>query len=719
MPRAGGANTGSAADASAAALDRPRLLGEALAHYQAARLGQAEPLCALLLRADPLDPDALQLLGLVRLGQGQPESALDCMDRALRRSSGASLLCNRAVVLRSLGRLDEAVTGFRAALEHDPADSMLLWNLGVTLRAAGRWEECIEALDALLAREPRNLDAINARGFALYQTGDRDALERSVREAHAIDPRHAPTLANLGMLQLARDEPLAALETTLEAIRLAPGNEVAWENLGSTYFLLSRAREAREAYERAFRISPTLANRLRRDLLLPFINESVEQIASARAGFERQLEALTGHCGTVPLPAQALYCPSAFLLAYHGENDVGLMRKLARFYLGLCPALGWQAPHVGEPAGRSVRIGFFSVNTHTHSVSRSYGGLVARLARDPRFEVVLLSPRDPAEEGTKNFYADFHGQLVLTGRQYLAAREAIAAERLDILVYQDIGMDALGYFLAFSRLARVQCVLGGHPDTTGIPNLDYFISTALAEPPEAQAHYSEKLLLISCLPAVFERPASPRAPARRADFGLPTSGAIYLCPMMLHKLHPDFDAAIAGILERDPHGHVVLFRHYSARWEEALGARLDAALPAAARARVLFLPWIRDYADFIRINALADVVIDPFHFGIGSTAAATLAVGTPLVTRPGEFLRGRVGLALCTLLELPECVTHSLAEYVARAVAIAHDAALRERLRTRILANNARLYDDRKPVRELADLFARIARRPVETTEVT
>lgn len=700
---------GAAAPARPVALDRPRLLGEALAHYQCGRLEQSEQLCVLALRADAHDPDALQLLGLVRLAQGLPEQALECMDRALRRASGASLQCNRAVALRSLGRLDEAVAGFRSAIELDPADTKLLWNLGVTLRAAGRWEECIQALDALLAREPRNLDAINARGFALYQTGDHEALARSIGEAHAIDPQHALTLANLGMLQLARDEPLAALETNLEATRLAPRNEVAWENLGSTYFLLSRAAEAREAFDRAFQISPTIANRLHRDLLLPFINESREQIDGARERFGQQLEELTGRCGTVPLPTQALYCPSTFLLAYHGENDLRLMRRLAHFYLTLCPALDWQAPHVGEPASRPVRIGFFSVNTRAHSVSRCYGGLVARLAQDPRFEVVLLSPLDPAAADMQNFYAGFHGRLVLTGRQYLAAREAIAAERLDILVYQDIGMDELGYFLAFARLARVQCVLGGHPVTTGIPNIDCFISTSLAEPADAPAHYSEKLLLIPHLPATFEHPVVPNPPRTRADFGLPVNGPIYLCPMMLHKLHPDFDAAIAGILERDPNGNIVLFQHYSARWEDILSARFVRSIPQGLRGRILFLPWIGDYADFVGINAVADVVLDPFHFGIGSTAIATFAVGTPIVTWPGAYLRGRAGLAMCTLLELPECVTGSLDEYVERAVEIATLPPLQQRLRARIRANKSRLYDEHTAVAELAALFEELA----------
>ncbi len=76
---------------------------------------------------------------------------------------------------------------------------------------------------------------------------------------------------------------------------------------------------------------------------------------------------------------------------------------------------------------------------------------------------------------------------------YRQARRQIAALELDILFYQDIGMEPTSYLLACSRLAPVQCLSFGHPNTTGIPNMDYFISNDLFEPEDAASHYSETL----------------------------------------------------------------------------------------------------------------------------------------------------------------------------------------------------------------------------------
>jgi protein O-GlcNAc transferase len=59
------------------------------------------------------------------------------------------------------------------------------------------------------------------------------------------------------------------------------------------------------------------------------------------------------------------------------------------------------------------------------------------------------------------------------------AHTQLGALELDVLFYQDIGMESVSYFLSFARLASVQCVSFGHPNTTGVPNMDYFISNDL------------------------------------------------------------------------------------------------------------------------------------------------------------------------------------------------------------------------------------------------
>ena len=99
------------------------------------------------------------------------------------------------------------------------------------------------------------------------------------------------------------------------------------------------------------------------------------------------------------------------------------------------------------------------------------------------------------------------------------------------------------------------------------------------------------------------------------------------------------------------------------------------------------------------------MVLDPHHFGIGSTITTTFAVGTPIVTMPGRHLCGRAGLAYCTLLGLDECIAVDQADYVKRAVTIASDRTFRAELQARILKNNWRLLDSKKGTHQIRELL--------------
>ena len=74
-------------------------------------------------------------------------------------------------------------------------------------------------------------------------------------------------------------------------------------------------------------------------------------------------------------------------------------------------------------------------------------------------------------------------------------RDAILDTKLDIMVYPEAALTVKSYYLAAHRLAKYQVALGGHPDTTGLNTVDYFISNKFNEPDNAQNNYTENLVL--------------------------------------------------------------------------------------------------------------------------------------------------------------------------------------------------------------------------------
>jgi predicted O-linked N-acetylglucosamine transferase (SPINDLY family) len=189
----------------------------------------------------------------------------------------------------------------------------------------------------------------------------------------------------------------------------------------------------------------------------------------------------------------------------------------------------------------------------------------------------------------------------------------------------------------------------------------------------------------------------------RADFGLPEDRNIYLCPQVLFKFHPDFDQVIAAILRADPRGEVVLVDSPLKYWTHLLMSRFAHSMPDVMH-RIRTLPR-QSTDDFLRLLTLGDVILDTLHFSGGTTSFMALAMGSPVVTLPGDYMRGRVTYACYKQMGLLDCVTHSIDDYVTLAVRLGTDPSYREHIKARILRSNHVLYEDIEPVRELERFF--------------
>lgn len=638
-----------------------RRLYEAFAAYQRGQLSEAETISRAILNKAPSQPDAHHILGLIAMQQGHLGDALGLIDHAISLGENDSMHSNRGIVLQALGRHEDALQAFNASIALRPASAPLLCNLGASLLKLGRFDEA----------------------------------EPALRAAVAADPRFAEAHSGLGALMWARGRPSVALEHYNDSLSIESRQPEIWDRVGVILNAVNRTDEAREAFTRAYQLDPSPVRRLRKTLLISHVFESLDDMWAQRRRFEAGLDELIEAGGLVESSSGHLFCAALFNLAYQGDNVLPVLRKAAAMYSALCPSLQFRALHVDRPrdAARPVRLGFYSAYVHDHPVAHCYAGLVKALAEDPGFEVLLISDQALPQGGGRKPYEGFAGRFVRVSGSHEDVRRQIAGLELDVLAYQDIGMDDISYFMGFARLARTQIAMGGHPVTTGLPEMDIVLSSSLGEPPDAQAHYSERLVALDPGLAKFERPTLPERFKDRGALGLPEQGNLYVCPMMLHKIHPDFDVAVAEILRRDPHGHAIFFEHPNAGWERDLRARLVHRLGDRLSERLHFLPFLRDREDFAAVNYHASVVLDPFHFGIGSTVCTTVAVGTPVVTWPSGFLRGRVGLAFATLLEVPECIAVDAEDFVSRALRIAGDEALRAELHRRILAHGDRLFE--------------------------
>jgi predicted O-linked N-acetylglucosamine transferase (SPINDLY family) len=324
-------------------------------------------------------------------------------------------------------------------------------------------------------------------------------------------------------------------------------------------------------------------------------------------------------------------------------------------------------------------------------------GLVAQLTRDV-FEVTVISIGRNEDEIAR-FFREHADRYLEVPNHVPSARRLIADQKLDVLFYADIGMDHTSYSLAFSRLAPVQCVTWGHPVTTGIETVDYFVSCELMEIPEAQEHYTETLIQLKHPPIYYYRPAIAPPSKHRADFGLTKEDHVYICLQTASKFHPDFDELLGGILRGDPRGQLVLSQWLVPSWERHLRQRFAHTLSDVLD-RIRFVPMMK-YHDYLSLVAAADVQLDPIHFGGGNTSYDAFSVGTPIVTLPSKFLRGRFTLAMYKQMGFLDCVAGDRADYVKLALRLGTNPDFRDCMHNKILAASHVLFENGLGVREL------------------
>jgi protein O-GlcNAc transferase len=562
----------------------------------------------------------------------------------------------------------------------------------------------METLDRRLAGAREMAKALHAQGRLSESLAVHEEVLRLAPDAVVVRLSAARLAHALERQELSLEHFEAAVRSDPQCY---PAVEAARRICAGAGLAERAAHYARRAYE----LNPTPEARMSMALIVPSIMPSAEAIPDARARYERGVTELLAAPPHLAAPGGDLGV-AAFFLAYHGECDRDLQVATARLFLRAIPSLDFTAPHCAEsrdaPArerrGTKIRIGFISRFFAAHSIFSTSVGLIEKLSREV-FEVVVLRitpSRDDACTARVRAAADLAVDL---DPDLYRARDQIAALALDILFYQDIGMEPLSYFLAFARLAPVQCVSFGHPNTTGIPTMDYFISNDSFEPADADAHYSETLVKLHDLPtlAYYYEPKMPDASATAESFGLPHGSTLYVCPQTLFKLHPDFDPIFEGILERDPGGVVVLIAGQFREFTDRLRARFARTLAARAQ-RVLFLPFMT-LDRFMQLLALADVVLDTPHFNGMNSSLQAFAVGTPIVTLPGRFQRGRHTQAMYRKMAILDCIARDAGDYVDIAVRIGTDRDHARALRQRILARKHVLFEDPRVVQEFERFF--------------
>jgi protein O-GlcNAc transferase len=723
-----------------------------LAELRAAsgRTGAAIEALRALSVLQPQDAANWRRLGSALLSVGRPEDAIEAQRRAVAIEPGNVRGHNNlGQALLQLGRPAEAAQCFERTLEIEPGYAIGRMNLGTALERmdqpalalthyddlvtscptnAGGWAmrgaflarlnraaEALESFERALQLRPHDADTLNQKAAALLSLERAaEALDAAEQALHAADEAlaHQPSAVALHIKAAALcrlHRPGEALPCVERVLEYAPGDVQAWCHRATVHQQLGDRAAATRCYRHALDLDPACVP-ARTGLiagLIPAVPMSAAESLEARAEFDRELAAFELWLAGRELGADDAWTVARqqfFYLSYQEESNKAVLQRYRRASaarLGRQRGLGPAPLAERAPRGR-FRLGIVSAHVCDHSVFNAIvRGWLERIDRD-RFETSVFSlgiKRDMATEMAQRSAERFEAEP----RTLPDWAQHIRGQDLDALIFPEVGIDRNSLALASLRLARRQFAAWGHPETSGLPTIDGFLSADAFEPADGELHYSEQLIRLPNL-GVYYRP-EPCEPVA-VDFaalGIANEGPVFVCPGAPFKYRPSDDTVLVQIAQRLQRCTFVFFEYERRELSALLRSRLSAAFAGAGLVPERLLVWVpwQPRPAFLGILKRADVYLDTIGFSGFNTLMQAVEARLPCVAHEGRFMRGRLGSGILRRLELEELIATSELDYIDIAVRLAADRAYRADIveRLRLAAEHA--YADRSAVEAL------------------
>jgi predicted O-linked N-acetylglucosamine transferase (SPINDLY family)/glycosyltransferase involved in cell wall biosynthesis/predicted O-methyltransferase YrrM/ubiquinone/menaquinone biosynthesis C-methylase UbiE len=301
--------------------------------------------------------------------------------------------------------------------------------------------------------------------------------------------------------------------------------------------------------------------------------------------------------------------------------------------------------------------------------------------------------------------------------------QTIRGDDLDILL---IGTNVTAVtnsitLLALHRLARIQVTSTSSCVTTGMGNIDYYISGNLTESPQAPQQYREKLAVIEgtahCFNYYAIAPEQPTVNPQRSDLKLDENTLVFISGANFYKIVPELRETWAKILAKVPNSVLILYP-FNPNWTSSYARipflnRLKTAFEQynVQPSRLLILDTQPSRTDIKQYLKLADVYLDSYPFSGVNSLVDPLEVGLVTVTQEGDSFRSRMGASLLRSLALDDLIAGSEDTYINLAVQLATNPQLREQYRQKIqqkMQQNPPFLDSFSYSKKMESLFKKL-----------
>ena len=714
-----------------------------LALLQQGKLEEADKLFLQAHQLDENNIDALNLLGIRSYQKQHYSSALDFLNRANQLAPGSAqtlsnlglihnslfefaealrffnlaIQCdsnipethnNRGNALKGLGKNDEANKAYERAIALRPNYAEAMSNQGVLLLEMGKIDKAIALLESAIQANPHFAVAYNNLGNAFTQIEHYDDAFQCFERALQINPNYLDACLNFGNSLKKCKQYEAAIDCYQHALKINPNNAKTFYLLGDIYYDSGDGDLAKTYYAKSLELHPadieahialTIAQ-------IPKVAKSEEELINSRRTFTQQLEFVSAMLQQKidPTLLQKLIARHPFYLAYQDDDNKPLLSQFGEICADLARPLQNQLQvkqDASTPTHSKIRIGIISSFICSHPVWHAITKGWVNHLNPVLFELHIFNTNGVEDEETqlaKSRAASYSN----CGTDVLAAAQIIANQNLDVILYPEIGMDTVSKALACLRLAPLQAVSWGHPETTGIPTIDAFLSAELLEPDDAHSLYSEEIIELPNLGTNVQYQDVVAQSPNLESLGIDPSLPILLCAGSPSKYTPSHDFVFIEIAKKLGQCQFIFF-NFEANLTAILKERLQLAFANAqldSNQFLRFIPFLKK-EEFHGLMQKADLYLDTIGFSGFNTALQAIACDLPVVTKEGTRMRGRLASALLHRIGLDDLVCRSVGDYIHLVVELIQNPELLNSYRDKIAKSKALLFNDPEPISAL------------------
>ena len=723
-----------------------------LALLQQGKLEEADKLFLQAHQLDENNIDALNLLGIRSYQKQHYSSALDFLNRANQLAPGSAqtlsnlglihnslfefaealrffnlaIQCdsnipethnNRGNALKGLGKNDEANKAYERAIALRPNYAEAMSNQGVLLLEMGKIDKAIALLESAIQANPHFAVAYNNLGNAFTQIEHYDDAFQCFERALQINPNYLDACLNFGNSLKKCKQYEAAIDCYQHALKINPNNAKTFYLLGEVYYDTGDCGLAKTYYAKSLELYPTdLETQIALTIAqIPKVAKNEEELSNSRHAFTQQLGFLSATLPQKidPRLSAKLISRHPFYLAYQDENNKPLLSQFGDICIGLAQVIqdGLNIQQIPSQTQAKIRIGIISSFICSHPVWHAITkGWINHLDPD-QFELHIFNTNGVEDEETKLAKSQVTN-YTNCGTDVINAAQIITNQNLDVILYPEIGMDTVSKALACLRLAPTQVASWGHPETTGIPTIDFYLSAELLEPINGNSFYSEELIQLPNLGTYFENRNVKIMSPDLAALGINSSSPILLCAGSPSKYNPNNDSVFVEIAKRLGQCQFIFF-NFDHNLTSLLKERLGLAFANAqldANQFLRFIPFLKK-EEFHGLMQKADLYLDTIGFSGFNTALQAIACDLPVVTKEGARMRGRLGSAILHRIGLDDLVCRSVGDYIHLVVELIQNPELLNSYKDKIANSKVLLLNDLEPIRALENFLIQQTRK--------